>query len=69
MHSESATVFRNVRPYGAEKPQDLTVVDGVFTDSPHRAAPGSSTARGGSPCRRWWTPTSIRTRRRGASHG
>ncbi|WP_407704709.1 amidohydrolase family protein [Streptomyces microflavus] len=34
MHSESATVFRNVRPYGAEKPQDLTVVDGVFTDSP-----------------------------------
>ncbi|NEE57563.1 cytosine deaminase, partial [Streptomyces sp. SID8455] len=29
-----ATVFRNVRPYGAEKPQDLTVVDGVFTDSP-----------------------------------
>lgn len=34
MHSESATVFRNVRPYGAEKPEDLTVVDGVFTDSP-----------------------------------
>ncbi|MET8378169.1 amidohydrolase family protein [Streptomyces microflavus] len=34
MHSESATVFRNVRPYGAAKPEDLTVVDGVFTDSP-----------------------------------
>ncbi|MFI9045815.1 amidohydrolase [Streptomyces sp. NPDC053427] len=31
-----AVVFRNVRPYGAKSPTDLTVIDGRFT---HRAAP------------------------------
>ncbi len=28
------TVFRNVRPYGARRPVDLTVVDGVVTARP-----------------------------------
>ncbi|MGQ4446636.1 cytosine deaminase, partial [Streptomyces griseus] len=29
-----ATVFKNVRPYGAKRPVDLTVVDGVITADP-----------------------------------
>lgn len=29
-----ATVFKNVRPYGAKLPVDLTVVDGVITADP-----------------------------------
>ncbi|MFG2894538.1 amidohydrolase family protein [Streptomyces sp. NPDC048248] len=33
-HHPNATVFRNVRPYGADTPVDLTVVDGLVTDGP-----------------------------------
>ncbi len=64
-----ATVFRNVRPYGAQHPVDLTVVGGVVTAAPPRAARTSSTARAGSRCRPWSTRTSTPTRPPGASPG
>ncbi|MFG2137859.1 amidohydrolase family protein [Streptomyces sp. NPDC048650] len=43
--SAHAVVFRNVRPYGAKSPVDLTVVDGRFTHRP--APPGADVVDGG----------------------
>ncbi|GAA1898529.1 amidohydrolase family protein [Streptomyces durmitorensis] len=44
-HRPKAVVFRDVRPFGAKKPVDLTVVDGRITDG--RAPKGAKVIDGG----------------------